>query len=85
MIEDLRTRFPDNEIITLSDGFQSGDMVEIKTQPLEGFDAVISQYYPSLERVGVLFDLLGQENEIKLPATAVANRERRERRLELTT
>lgn len=71
----LKSKFTQDEIITVDPNIQEGKKVKIVDGPFKDVEAVIHAYRPPRERVVVLLDFLGQQNKVCLPVSRIAVQE----------
>ena len=74
-IAEIRAALGENDIVTIRREISPGDEVTVVEGPLQGVEAVVTRVMPAKERVAVLLDMLGQPQEIILPASRVISRD----------
>ena len=76
VVEGLRREMRDEEVSTISPDIQAGDEVEVTEGPLRGLTALVTRYVPGRERVRILLEFLGEQNEIEvLTSTLLGSRD----------
>lgn len=71
VVEELRSTFSEDELVTIVDSLETGDSVEIAEGPLRGATAVVTRLLPARERVAVLLDFMGTSREVEVPLLQV--------------
>ncbi len=71
-IDILRQEMGDENIIIITQEFETGQEISIERGPFKGLSAVISRVMPANERVCVLLDFLGGKIEAEVEETALA-------------
>lgn len=70
VIEELQ-QMCGNEILEVSETYQTGDAVEVVTGSLSGIRGLVRSYIPARERVIVLMEFLGREAEVEMEVSSV--------------
>ena len=72
VVESLRDRARDGDILLPRPSFRIGDTVEVRTGPFAGLLAVIDRPCSAAGRVQILLELLRRQTRVELPVSAVA-------------
>jgi transcriptional antiterminator RfaH len=70
-MQQLRQHFSDNEVVTIPEAYQDGDLVEIFEGPFKGSSGVVLRAWPVQERIKLLVDFLGGQHEVEMPLDAL--------------
>jgi transcriptional antiterminator RfaH len=71
VIEELRARAGENEVVEHITEFLPGDELEIVQGPFHGLTVVVQRHMPAAQRVRVLLDLLGRPTAVELHTSQV--------------
>ena len=71
IIEDLRLHVADGETVEIACEIKEGEEVKVVEGPFVGVRALVTRVLPARERVAILLNMLGQEREIEVAATAL--------------
>lgn len=71
IIEDLRAHVADGETVEIACELKEGEEVKVVEGPFLGVRALVTRVLPARDRVAILLNLLGQEREIEVAASAL--------------
>jgi len=71
IIDELRTVVSDEEIVEVHPTIEPGDEVKIVSGPFQGIRTIVSRVLRPDERIAILLDLLGMQQEVILSINAV--------------
>jgi transcriptional antiterminator RfaH len=70
-IDELRSAMDGEELRTVENSLQPGDVVEISSGAMRGLQAVVSRVMPAKQRVAVLLDFLGRQTMVELDSNQI--------------
>jgi len=71
IIADLRLHVADGEVVEIRSEIKEGEEVKIVHGPFMGVQALVTRIMPAHDRVAILLNMLGQEREVEVSATAL--------------